>query len=332
MHNPQLLIDAVVQQTMVFIAQLATSGGIRAPLVGVANQVFADLTDELERQGVTKKVIADMFGMALRTYHRKSQELRLSQTEEGRTLWEAVYGYLRERTRVSATDVHHRFRNDDSEVVTGILTDLVASGLVYRTGRGAMATYKLADQDDFDSMDKSRAEANRYLVWFVVYRNGPLDGARVAELARIKPSASEAALAELIQSGKLRGIDREGTTLFHCDVFDVPLGSTQGWEAAVLDHFQAMIGAISRKLALGPTPAGQRELVGGSTWSLDVWAGHPQEAEAKGTLARIRQEIESLRERIDETNRTLSHAGSGAPEGQERVIVYVGQNVQGDAP
>jgi hypothetical protein len=325
MNNPQLLIDAIVQQTMAFIAQLATAGGIRAPLAGVANQVFADLTDELERQGVTKKVIADMFGMALRTYHRKSQELRLSKTEEGRTLWEVVYAFLRERNCISWNDVHQRFRHDDGEVLTGILNDLVSSGLVYRTGRGPLATYKLADPDDFDSLDQARAEANRYLVWFVVYRNGPIALARIAELARVKPSACEEALAELIRAGKVRSARTEEQAEYESDLFDVPLGSTQGWEAAVLDHFQAMMGAISRKLALGPTPGDQPELIGGSTWSLDVWPGHPFESEAKGTLVRVRHEIEDLRRRIDELNRQ-----SGVPDAIDRVIVYVGQNVQSE--
>lgn len=326
MNNPQLLIDAIVQRTMVFIAQLATAGGIRAPLAGVATQVFADLTDELERQGVSKKVIADMFGMALRTYHRRSQEMRLSRTEAGRTLWEAIYGYLREHPRVSASDVHHRFRRDDSEVVTGILNDLVASGLVYRAGRGTTAVYKLADQEDFDSSDQSRVEANRYLVWFTIYRNGPLTAERTSEITHIELASCQVAIAELLQLGKVRRSEGGEPVRFESEVFDVPLGAGQGWEAAVLDHFQAMMGAISRKLALGPTPADQQEVIGGSTWSLDVWQGHPLEAEAKGTLARIRGELESLRQRID----AIESHGS-PPPAIERVIVYVGQNVQSDA-
>jgi len=32
----------------------------------IADQVFRDLTTELERQGVSRKVSADMFGMGLR--------------------------------------------------------------------------------------------------------------------------------------------------------------------------------------------------------------------------------------------------------------------------
>ena len=137
--NPHLLIDAVVQQTMVFIAQLATSGGVRAPLAQVANQVFLDLSSELQSQGVSKKVIADMFGMALRTYHRKVRSSRQSQTEEGRTVWEAVFDHIRDHEPVSAVEVHQCFIRDDPEVVTGVLNDLVNTGLVYRAGRGDSA-------------------------------------------------------------------------------------------------------------------------------------------------------------------------------------------------
>jgi len=52
--NLQLLIDSIVRQTTVLIAQLATTGGARAPLVTVANQVFLDLADELAQQGVSR--------------------------------------------------------------------------------------------------------------------------------------------------------------------------------------------------------------------------------------------------------------------------------------
>jgi hypothetical protein len=47
----------------------------------VAKQVFLDLTRELEEQGVSGKVSADMFGMALRAYIRKVR--RLSEAQNG---------------------------------------------------------------------------------------------------------------------------------------------------------------------------------------------------------------------------------------------------------
>lgn len=57
--NAQVLIDSIVRQVTVLIAQLAMSGGIRAPLAHVANQVFLDLARELQEQGVSRKVSAE---------------------------------------------------------------------------------------------------------------------------------------------------------------------------------------------------------------------------------------------------------------------------------
>jgi hypothetical protein len=93
----KLVIDAIVRQTTVLIAQLATSAGMRAPLAHIASQTFLYLTRELERQGVAQKVIADMFGLALRSYQQKVQRLSESDTEHGRSLWEAVHDFLQER-------------------------------------------------------------------------------------------------------------------------------------------------------------------------------------------------------------------------------------------
>src|SRR5688500_2738768 len=55
--NSRLLIDAFVRQTMVLIAQVATMAGVRTPLAHVANQVFLDLTQALEQQGLGRKVV-----------------------------------------------------------------------------------------------------------------------------------------------------------------------------------------------------------------------------------------------------------------------------------
>jgi len=103
--NLQLLIDSIIRQTTVLIAQLATAQGVRAPLANVANQVFLDLANELNQQGVSRKVCADMFGMALRTYRRKIQRLSESSTERGRSLWEAVLSYVDDAGIATRADV-----------------------------------------------------------------------------------------------------------------------------------------------------------------------------------------------------------------------------------
>jgi len=92
--DAKLLVDNIVRQTMVFIAELSTAAGVRAPLAHIADQVFLSLAQEIERQGVGRKVAADMFGMALRSYQIKVQRLAESATVRNHTLWEAVLDFI----------------------------------------------------------------------------------------------------------------------------------------------------------------------------------------------------------------------------------------------
>src|SRR5882672_162470 len=103
----RLLIDAIVRQTTVLVAQLSTAAGIRAPLAHVADEVFVSLAREIEAQGVGRKVAADMFGMALRTYQKKLQRLTESVTHQERTLWEAVLDFVSEAGTSSRREVLH---------------------------------------------------------------------------------------------------------------------------------------------------------------------------------------------------------------------------------
>jgi DNA-binding MarR family transcriptional regulator len=322
--NTHLLIDAIVQQTMVFIAQLATSGGVRAPLAHIADRVFADLTQELQNQGVTKKVIADMFGMALRTYHRRVQETRESLTESGSTVWEAVLTYIKAHEPVSAAEIQRRFVRDDREVVSGVLNDLANSGLAYRTGRGDRAVYRAAAQADFEAAEGSN-ETIDWLVCLTTYRKGPVGLKDLAQHTGLSSALCETALERLAAEGRVTSQEHSGQQLFKSDRFEVPLGDTQGWEIAVLDHYQAMASAICAKLNERASGATLGDKVGGSTWSLDVWDGHPLYDEATSTLSRVRQELESLRDRIDAHNAAQQPA---AP--RQRVIFYAGQNLRSE--
>src|SRR6185369_12082821 len=119
-------------------------GGLRAPLAGVANQVFLDLAAELDRQGVSRKVSADMFGIALRGYQRRLRRLGESRTDRGRTLWESMLAYLSDGRLRTRQDVLARFSGDDDATVRGVLHDLVESGLVFTTGTGVDVLHRIA--------------------------------------------------------------------------------------------------------------------------------------------------------------------------------------------
>jgi DNA-binding IscR family transcriptional regulator len=311
---------------MILVAHLATAGGVRAPLARVANQVFADLTEQLTAQGVTKTVIADMFGMALSTYHRRVRAAAESKTDVGRSVWEAVLDFVREKEPVSAAVVLARFSRDDSAVVTSVLKDLTDSGLVYRSGRGKEAVYRVASPADFATADGEGASHSlRHIVWLAVVRRGPIDLDGLAEETHAPADTCKELVESLVSQGLVESRRSGPSTLYESMRFDVPVGTSQGWEAAVLDHFQAVVTALCVKLRLGASRSAETDAVGGGTYTLDVWPGHPLEHEARGTLQRLRASVIELRERIDKYN--ASHAR--AEEGAEReVTVYVGQYVK----
>src|SRR5690606_17673446 len=132
--NVKLLIDGIMHQTTVLIAQLSTAAGVRAPLAQFADQVFLSLSREIEAQGVARKVVADMFGMALRGYQKKTQRLAESSSQQGRTLFEAVLDYIEHHQGATRGSILARFQLDGERETIGVLSDLVGSGLVYCAG------------------------------------------------------------------------------------------------------------------------------------------------------------------------------------------------------
>ncbi|HVU03060.1 MAG TPA: hypothetical protein VHE30_14970, partial [Polyangiaceae bacterium] len=263
--NVRILIDGVVRQTTVLIAQLATAGGLRAPLAHVAGQVFLDLSKELEAQGLTKKVTADMFGMALRTYQRRTQRLAQSVTDRGRSLWEALLDYVQKEGVVTREQIFKRFRHDDEASLRGVLRDLTESGVLFASGVGASAVYRVASSEELGKLrgteDALTAES---LVWSLVFRNGPLPLEKLATLSGLSAEALEPILAALATDHRVLSYPSEGSTWYRSAELVLGLEDPVGWEAAVLDHFTVVVRTIVSKLAR-ETRARLSDESGGST-------------------------------------------------------------------
>ncbi len=314
--NVTVLIDAIVRQTMVLIAHLATAAGVRAPLAHIANQVFYDLVRELEAQGLGRRVVADMFGIALRSYQLKVRRISESASVRDRSLWTAVYGFIQDEGSVRRVRILERFAHDDDAQVRAVLHDLVESGLVFRAGRGLDAVYRAVDPDDVGG-DPDDPDALAAFVWAVIYREGPLAPAALAE--RIPaPDGLDATLARLEADGRVE----RGPEGWQATAFVVPMGAAAGYEAALFDHFQALVAAMCAKLAAGRSRSGGDDRVGGSTWSFDVWPDHPHEDAVYGLLARLRAEVAPIRAAVAAHN-----AAHGEPPDATRVTVYLGQGV-----
>lgn len=323
--NVNLLIDNVVRQTTVLVAQLATAAGRRAPLSRVASQVFGELVSELKSQGLGNEIIADMFGLTLRTYHDRVRRAAESRTDRGQSLWEAVLRYARTQPVVARGELLRRFRADDEASVRGVLSDLVDGGLLFRSGRGDLTTYRAATDEEARAVLADDGEASEAtMIWVALHQAGP---ASVEELARrlsLSPEQTRAQLERLVLEGRAQS--EEGGTRFRSDHCVIPHGDEIGWEAAVFDHFQAVVTAIAGKLTRGATRSRANESVGGSTYHFDLYPGHPREAEVLGLLEAARARASALRAQMEGDEPVAESAGG------YRVVFYLGQNVIGAEP
>jgi hypothetical protein len=324
--NIQVLIDSIVRQTTILIAQLATSAGARAPLAHIANQVFLELVGELKAQGLGNKVIADMFGLALRTYHARLRRLSESKTYQGRSLWEAVLEYVQSKGTLLRADVLRRFQYDDEASVRGVLKDLVDSGMLFRSGREEATTYRAASLEDLsESHAQHTTEGLANLVWVAVHRHGPVSPTEIERLLATSSEELEAALGWLVDAGHVERLTGDAEARYQCQSCVIPVGAPVGWEAAVYDHFQAMVTALVTKVRSGRLQARLSDAVGGSTYTYDLWPSHPHRDEVLGLLREVRAKGVALREKVESYN-----AQVGLPQEEpERVIFYAGQTVVG---
>lgn len=323
----ELLIHSIVRQTTIMIARLATAAGARAPLAQIADQVFLDLVRELERQGVSRPVSADMFGLGLRTYQRKIQRLSESETDRGRSLWEAVLEYVRGQSIITRAEIFLRFSRDDESQVRSVLRDLCESRLVFSSGTGPGTIYRAASDDDLRALQRMKPqEGLDELVWAFVYRLGPLSRDQMVQEVGSAGREMDEALERLVEDGRIEKDITSGSATYRCARLFIPVDAPVGWEAAVFDHFKAMVNTVSARLS-DETQAGTERRVGGSTYTLDIWQGHPFAEEAMNTLARVRTQLSAQREKIEAYN-----AEHGIPQDFTRVVHYVGQYLIAEEP
>jgi hypothetical protein len=163
------------------------------------------------------------------------------------------------------------------------------------------------------------------MVWIAVQRAGEASVEELTHALSLEPAKVEQALADLCARGLVEAGQTASGTRYESHGCVLAYDDPHGWEAAVFDHFQAMVIALCTKLRLRQTHAAKNDTVGGSTFGFEVWPEHPEYDNVLGLLGRLRAEGSELRRRVAAYNEAHS-----APAGQERrVVAYVGQTVVG---
>ncbi len=322
--NTKLLIDAIVRQTTVLIAQLSTAAGIRAPLAHVADQVFVELSRELEAQGLGKRVVADMFGMLLRGYQKKVQRLSESATTRDKSLWQAVLEFVSDEDGVTRKRVFERFERDVEEDVASVLRDLVTSGLVFASGQGHATLYRATTEEERRKLfDADRVQSLIPMLWVTIFHDGPLDLPQL--LRRVSGDVDDvrAALETLRADGRVTADDSVTWTGLRAATLLVPVDAAGGWEAEVLDQFQAVATAVGKKVQSGQLRASERDAVGGATLRFELSAHHPHRQQVYSLLQEVRERVNQV------WNDVLAHNEAHPIDEAEKIeaCFYFGQYV-----
>ena len=330
--DANLVINAILRHTMVLIAHLAV--GPREPLGHIADQVLHQLADALEEQGLAKAIIADMFGMTLRNYRRRFNRDAAS-LQDQYLLRHEILVWIEAQGQARRVEVLDQFARGEARKAVSCLKDLVDMQMLARTGSGQETLYIPTSRAIRQGSYQDNERLDR-LVQVVVFRMTP--GAEPttrdvinAELGLDDDELLDASLGRLTQSRVIMVEEDEAHgAVYTCDQCVVALeGEPEGWEAAVLDHYQAVVTALVTKLSqrLGDAPA-PHDPVGGSTYTFGVWDGHPLEAEVLAFLDHVRNEATSLRNRVDEVNQQHKDDGAMPEDGLKRSVFYAGQVVK----
>lgn len=312
--NTRLLIDEVLAEVAGFVATLATHNGARTLVADLPDRFFYRLATALEAQGLSKKLVADMSGLALRSYQKRLQRLAESRSDTGKTLWEAVFVYLHQRRVVPRGDLERRFAHDDPQVLASVLHDLVEGGLVFRTGAGPGTLYRAADERDLALTDPA-GDGAEALIWLTIYRDGPLGLEALAARHRGLDAATlEHHLEQLMADGR---VTRDGEHYLSRSLVMAP-HEREGASAAIADHLRAVFTTLTQALTRTPDDP-RRTYTGGSTYSFDVGPAPSDEApglevEVEALLPRLRAELTALRQRADALTSSTGR----------RVIIYCG--------
>jgi hypothetical protein len=160
------------------------------------------------------------------------------------------------------------------------------------------------------------------MVWALVRREGPVTLSALSARAALRLDDLEQSLARLVAVDRVAATTGDGAPIYSSRSLVLPLGARTGWEASVYDHFHAMVKTIVCKLRQDSDGATARDRVGGSTYSFEVWDGHPLAERVYEQLANFRAATSALRAEVEAFN-----AGQSKRVQRDRVTVYMGQCV-----
>lgn len=319
------LVERMVPLVAELFATLKVTDPLRMDFAGIAEKTVHDLVGVLRQEGLTNEEIAAALDLSIAGFYRKVKDLRETYSPgDGTrrpTLWELVYDFVLEQSGgsrdrpVSYMAIEARFAQLTPERLGAMLRYLVRFGRLSMTGHGPSRRYRIVERE-------LPTGATYHDAVVTLYRDGPMTSAELAQRLETDEASCHAWLGRLRDAGRLEEttVGRQPTR-YRATGYHIEPDEPAGYEAALWDHFQAVVRAICMKVRLGATQASMRDLIGGTTFSFDLPVDDPLYAEISGFLAETRQRMESWLRRHGELQ-----PRPGARHA--RVTIYTGQMVE----
>lgn len=321
------LVERIVPLVAELFATLSSRDPLRMHFADIAGKTLLDIVQTLRSDGISQEAIAASLEMTITGFRAKMKKLTQEYEEPGeepgagrpRTLLERVHAHVYEHGGDSCgarfQDIAAAFSGIKPDSLGGVLHFLVQSRVLSVTGRGTTREYFAVPQQRADAATLADAVVT-------LYRDGPLTAEELAHRLEVTLPMAREFVERLDAKGQLETIDQPtGDRAYRATTYHVPVSSTEGYEAALWDHLQAVLRSINKKIRLGRYNATLHDVNGGTTFSFDVAAQSPLYDELSGFLKRMRVEMEDFRDRA------LAEAPAPSEEAK-RITLYTGQMVE----
>lgn len=308
-----LLIDALLHQLARLVAQLAVEE--RSSLAHVADRFQLHLVQELRRRGLGHKVIADIFGLPLRTYHERIKRLDEHKLSRLKTIRDAMIGFVHGQSCVTRDSLDLRFRLEDERIVRSVIRDLVETGVL---------EHSAGDHGQLFVVAQPLVVVTEQIDALILIALQDFEAATVDDLVKVLGASHEQIaqrLTVLAADGRINQVLQDGELRFGSLEIEIGYGEASGRDAAIFDHVRAMVSALTAKLD-GKSAAHRGDEVGGSTYVFDLCTKDALSEEVSSLLQQVRDRASELRRRV------LAVSGAESNPHHARVTLYVGQWIQ----
>lgn len=320
------LIVNIVRYTAKLIAAFAVHKK-RARIAHVEPQMFLELDRGLRQAGVGESAAAEMMGLSYQTLRARIpvyEEDYKQCIASPSIAWLRVVCFLRKHAQYcSSEEIVAQHGSFDGRLIRGILKELENLGWVEATG--GQRTRRLYRWQGGPELGQRATVA---LVRQHIFQFGPTPKEAIQDALAIDEKQLNEILNILCTGGEVVEEGAEDQRLYHCNGLDLGPPSLETLDAAVLDHFQTMVLALIDKLNCNINP--DLPPVGGSTFTLELWPGHPFETRVRDIFERYRKDLSQLRQEMQDVKHILKEAGKEPPRSKWYTLkMYVGQHVLG---